>query len=65
MLGKAGCQDDADLVRGIAADDIATADHAAQTPDDGGDHLVTDLVAIGLVELREIVDGDHHHHDAA
>ena len=49
-------QHDAEFVGREPADAILAAQGAADAPPDNGDHLVADVVAIGLVHQRQIVD---------
>ena len=49
---------DAEFVAGETAEAILGPHPGAQALGDGADHLVGDVVAIGLVDAREIVDRD-------
>ena len=60
VVGRAGLEHHAELVRGEAAERIADAHARADAPSDRGDHLVGDAEPIGLVDAREIVDRDQH-----
>ena len=55
-FGAAILQQDPEFVRGEAADAIPAAQGAADAAADNGDDLVADIVAIGFVDEREIVD---------
>ena len=55
-LPAAVLQHNAELVRREAADAVLAAQGAADAAPDDGDHLVADVVAIGLVDESEIVD---------
>src|SRR3990170_579041 len=55
-LPAAILEHDPELVRRESADAILAAQGAADAPPDDGDHLVADVVAIGLVDEGEVVD---------
>ena len=57
--------DDAELVAGEAAEPVAGPHAGADPPCDRADHLVGDVVAVGLVDDGEIVDaGEQESHGA-
>ncbi|HKZ96197.1 MAG TPA: hypothetical protein VJ045_04375, partial [Hyphomicrobiaceae bacterium] len=55
-LPTAILEHDAEFVRQEAADAILAAQGAADAPPDDGNHLVADVIAIGLVDEGKVVD---------
>lgn len=57
-------EENGELVRAEAGEDVLLADDAAQAPGQGGQHRVAHIMPVRVIHLLELVDVDHQHRKA-